>query len=136
VKIKLRLNCFGALGKNYNDHVVTGRLPRATSYSKTPCCCRQIKESVYHVLGDCPAYAVPRAECFARIGTRDPSFTGLSSIKKVDYIMGDDNPPNVDVHIYRLLYQIYQIRAKLVEPTLPGQGPLGLEAGPQGRAAL
>jgi hypothetical protein len=122
--------------KNRNDHAVTGGITRANSHDRTPCCGRKIIESLYHVLGDCAAYAVPRAECFAKIGFRDPSFLLLSSSKKVDYILDDDNPPNVNVHIYRFLSKIFQMRAKLVEPTLPGQGPLGLETGPQGRAAL
>jgi hypothetical protein len=136
VKIKLRLNCRNALGKKQDDGVVSGRITRSNSYCYTPCCRKKINESAYHAIGDCAAYAVPRLECFAKIGSKHPSFLDLSSNGKVDFIMGDETPLNVDACIYRFLFKICQIRAKLVDPTLPGQGPSGLLAGPQGRAAL
>jgi hypothetical protein len=136
VKIKLRLNCRNALGKNQDDGVVSGKITRSNSYCYTPCCHKKINESAYHAIGVCAAYEVPRLECFAMIGSKYPSFLSLSSSGKVDFILGDETPSNVDACIYRFLSKICQIRAKLVEPTLPGQGPSGLLVCPLGRAAL
>ncbi len=98
---------------------MTGQIARTNSYSHALCCGQQINENVYHASGDCAGYAVPRAERFAKIGFRAP-FLPLSSNDKVDYIMEDDSPSYVEAHIYRFLSKKCQIRAKLIEPTLPG----------------
>jgi hypothetical protein len=100
---KLRLICYEALGKKNNDHTVMGRIARTNSCDRAPCCARKINENVYHVLGDCAAYAVPRAEYCAKIGFRGPSCLPLPSNKKVDNIMGNGNPFYVDAHIYHFL---------------------------------
>jgi hypothetical protein len=136
LKIKLRCNCREALGKGHNLREVKGRLTRANSHTSTPCCHQKIGESVHHVLGVCGAYKAPRDACFARIETKVPSFVDLTTTQKVDYVLSDNNSPAVDIDIYRFLYKVHHIRAKLVDPTRPGIGPSGLDGSPSGLPAL
>ena len=69
-------------------------------------CCslpQAVRETVYHSIGDCAAYDEAREECFSFIGSKVPSFVALSSKKKVDFLLSDDNPVCVDASIYRFL---------------------------------
>jgi hypothetical protein len=79
------------------------------------------------MLGDCAAYAIPRDECFSKISEKIPSFGLLPTRAKVDFIMHENTPHFVDTFIYRFLFKTYQIRAKLVDLTRPGEGPSGLD---------
>ncbi len=82
---------------------------------------------MYHILGDCAAYAVPRDECFGKICEKIPLFDLLSTRAKVDFIMHENTPQFLDAFIYRSLFKSYQIRAKLVDLTRPGESPSGLD---------
>jgi hypothetical protein len=138
IKIKLRCNCREALGKGHNSREVKDKrkLTRANSHKSTPCCHQDIGESLHHVLGVCEAYRAPRDACFAKIEAKVRSFVNLTTTQKVDYIMSDNNSPAVDIDIYRFLYKVHHIRARLVDPTRPGIGPPGLDGSPPGLPAL
>ena len=56
--------------------------------------------------------------------------------QKFDYILSDNNNPAVDTDIYRFLREVYHIRAKLVDPTRPGEGLSRLDENPMGFSAL
>ncbi len=55
------------------------------------------------------------------------NFGLLPTRAKVDFIMHENTPHFVDAFIYRFLFKTYQIRAKLVDLTRPGEGPPGLD---------
>ncbi len=90
------------LGKDLTTILVTWPLTRTNSYCPTPCCGQRIKETVHHVLGLCAAYAVPRDECYAKIGFRGPSFLPLSPNAKVDYILGVDTSRHTWTFIFTI----------------------------------
>ena len=79
-------------------------------------------DTVFHTLAESAHYATIREECFSKIQRVSPNFSALSLEKKIDYILRDDVPKEIDVIIYRFLYKIFrEARPKLVEPTRPGQ---------------
>jgi hypothetical protein len=64
---------------------------------------------------------------FGKICEKIPLFDLLSTRAKVDFIMHENTPQFLDAFIYRFLFKSYQIRAKLVDLTRPGEGPPGLD---------
>jgi hypothetical protein len=119
LKAKLRLGSHDLRCHVNNDG-------RVTKSEWCQCCSlpQAVRETVYHSIGDCAAYVEARNECFSFIGSKVSSFAALSSKKKVDFLLSDNNPVCVDASIYRFLYTLFLRRAKLVEPTGPGKETL------------
>ena len=98
-------------------------VPSVTKGELCQCCSlpQAVRETVYHSVGDCAAYDEARKECFSFISSKVPSFAALSSNRKVDFLLSDNNPVCVDASIYRFLCTLFLQRAKLVEPAGPGK---------------
>jgi hypothetical protein len=67
------------------------------------------------------------ANVLAKVARKFLIFCLLSTRAQVDFIMHENTPHFVDAFIYRFLFKTYQIRAKLVDLTRPGEGPSGLD---------
>jgi hypothetical protein len=120
LKTKLRLGSHDLRCRHVNN------VGSVTKSEWCLCCSlpQPVRETVYHSIGDCAVYDEARKECFSFIGSKVPSFAALSSKKKVDFLLSDDNPVCVDASIYRFLYTLFLQRAKLVEPIRPGKETL------------
>ena len=118
MKVSLRLKCHNLNCDHYN--LSDNRRGRSADVSHCLSCPGHV-ESITHILCVCPSYSAIRVDLFKRISAVDPVFPSLSLEEKVKFILFDDSPVLLDTSIYFFLFSLFQIRAKLGDPTGPGQ---------------
>jgi hypothetical protein len=114
LKTKLRLNCHSLRCKIRLPSLSTNRSASGSHCPHCPNC----PESMTHAICECPSFSTMRDVLYCQIALVDPAFSSLPTHAKLQFILSDISPPQLDAPIYFFLSTLFT--AKLVEPTGPG----------------